>query len=49
MDNTNFPPAVKDIKQLEKDNFDISITIFEYSVFHKIKEDITIMKMLKKV
>ena len=28
IDNINFPPAIKDIEQLEKDNFDISITIF---------------------
>ena len=39
IDNINFPPSIKDIEQFEKDNPDISITIFEYSVFHKIKED----------
>ena len=39
IDNINFPPSIKDIEQFEKDNPDISITIFEYGGFHKIKED----------
>ena len=39
IDNINFPPSIKDIEQFEKNNPDISITIFEYSVFHKIKEN----------
>ena len=40
IDNINFPPTIKDIAQVEKDNLDIStITIFEYGGFHKIKED----------
>ena len=38
-DNINFPPTIQDIEQFEKDNLDISITIFEYGGFHKIKED----------
>ena len=37
-DNINFPASIKDIEQLEKDNSDISITIFEYVAFHKIKK-----------
>ena len=37
--HTNFPPSIKDIEQFEKDNSDISITIFEYGGFHKTKED----------
>ena len=37
--NINFPPTIQDIEQFEKDNLDISITIFEYGGFHKIKED----------
>ena len=39
IDNINFPPTIKDIAQVEKDNPDISITIFESGGFHKIKED----------
>ena len=39
IDNIEFPPKIKDIEQFEKDNPDISITIFEYDGFHKIKED----------
>ena len=39
IDNINFPPKIKDIEQFEKDNPDISITIFEYDGFEKIKED----------
>ena len=39
IDNVNFPPSIKDIEQFEKDNPDISITIFEYGGFHKIKGD----------
>ena len=38
-DNIEFPPKIKDIEQFEKDNPDISITIFEYDGFHKTKED----------
>ena len=37
--NINFPPSIKDIEQLEKDNPEISMTIFEYDGFQKIKED----------
>ena len=33
--NINFPAS---IEQFEKDNSDISITIFEYVAFHKIKK-----------
>ena len=36
IDNTEFPPVIKDIEQFEKDNPDISITIFEYDGFQKI-------------
>ena len=39
IDNINFPPAIKNIEQFEKDNPDISVTIVEYRGFHKIKED----------
>ena len=39
IDNINFSPCIKDIEQFEKDNSDISITIFEYGGFHKTKED----------
>ena len=39
IDNINFPPTIKDIKQFEKDDLDIFITIFEYGGFHKIKDD----------
>ena len=39
IENIEFPPKIKDIEQFEKDNPDISITIFEYDRFHKIKED----------
>ena len=35
----NFVLSIKDIEQFEKDNPDISITIFKYGKFHKIKED----------
>ena len=35
----NVPPTIRDIEQFEKDNPGISITIFEYGGFHKIKED----------
>ena len=38
IDNINFPASIKDIEQFEKDNSDISITIFEYVPFHKIKK-----------
>ena len=39
--NINFPPNVKDIDQFEKDNPDMSITIFEYNGFKTVKgEDI---------
>ena len=38
IDNINFPASIKDIEQFEKDNSDISITIFEYVGFHKIKK-----------
>ena len=36
---TNFPPSIKDIERFEKDNSDISITIFEVGGFNKTKED----------
>ena len=39
IDNINFEPSIKEIDQFEKDNPDISITIFEYDGFYKIKED----------
>ena len=39
IDDIEFPPKIKDIEQFEKDNRDISIRIFEYDGFHKIKED----------
>ena len=39
IENIEFPPKIKDIGRFEKDNPDISITIFEYDGFHKIKED----------
>ena len=39
IDNIDFPPSTEDTEQFEKDNTNISITIFEYSGFHKIKED----------
>ena len=39
IDDIESPPKIKDIEQFEKDNRDISITIFEYDGFHKIKED----------
>ena len=48
-DNINFPPSIKDNEQFEKDNPDISITIFQYGGFHKIKKMVTMMKILKKV
>ena len=32
--------TIKDAAHVEKDNLDISITIFEYGGFHKIKDDI---------
>ena len=35
IDNINFPPKIKDIKQFEKDNPNILITIFEYDGFEK--------------
>ena len=34
-----FPPKIKDIEQFEKSNPDISITIFEYDGFEKIKQN----------
>ena len=34
-----FHHLLRAIEQFEKDNPNISITIFEYSWFHKIKED----------
>ena len=39
IDNIEFPPKMKDIEQFEKDNFDISVTIFEYDGFQNIKKD----------
>ena len=39
IDNISFLPSIKDVEQFEKNNTDISITIFEYGGFHKIKED----------
>ena len=33
-----FPPKIKDVEQFEKDNPDISITIFEYDGFEIIKK-----------
>ena len=39
IENIEFPPKIKDIEQFEKDNTDISVTIFEYDGFQKIKED----------
>ena len=36
IDNTGFPPKMKDIEQFEKD---VSFIIFEYDGFHKIKKD----------
>ena len=39
VDNISFQPTIKDIEQFEKDNPDISFTIFEYGGFDKIKED----------
>ena len=39
IDNINFPPSIKEIEQFEKDNPDISITIFAYDGFYKTKED----------
>ena len=39
IDKIEFPPEIKDIEQFEKDNPDISITLFKYDAFHKIKED----------
>ena len=39
IDNINFPPSIKDVEQFEKYNTDISVTIFEYGGFYKIKED----------
>ena len=39
INNIEFSPKIKDIEQFEKNNPDISITIFEYDGFHKIKED----------
>ena len=39
IDNINFPPTIKNIEQFEKVNPDISITIFKYGGFHKIKEE----------
>ena len=39
IDNIEFPPKIKDIEQFGKSNPDISITIFEYDGFQKIKED----------
>ena len=37
IDNIDFPPSTKDTEQFEKDNTNISITIFEYDGFHKRK------------
>ena len=39
IDNIDFPPKIKHIEQFEKDNPDISVTIFEYDGSKKIKED----------
>ena len=38
IDNINFPPTIKDTAQVDKDNLDISTTIFEYDGFHTIKK-----------
>ena len=38
IDNNSFPPTIRDIEQSEKNNPDVSIPIFEYGGFHKIKE-----------
>ena len=42
--NIKFPLKIKDIEQIEKDNPDISITIFEYDGFQKIKKDVITLK-----
>ena len=39
IENIEFPPKIKDIEKFEKNNTDISVTIFEYDGFQKIKED----------
>ena len=39
IENIKFPLKIKDIEQFEKDNPDISITIFEYDGFQKRKKD----------
>ena len=37
--NIDFPPKINDVEQFEKDNPDISVTIFEFNGSKKIKED----------
>ena len=39
IENIEFPPKRKDVEQFEKDNPDISITIFEYDGFEEIKKN----------
>ena len=39
IENIEFPPKIKDIEQFERDNPNISFTIFKYDGFQKIKED----------
>ena len=39
IDNINFPPTIKDIEQLEKDNPNISITTFQHGGSKKIDDD----------
>ena len=38
IENIEFPPKRKDVEQFQKNNSDISITIFEYDGFEKKKE-----------
>ena len=35
IENIEFPPKIKDVEQFQKNNSDISITIFEYDGFEK--------------
>ena len=49
IDNIEFPPKIKYIYQFEKDKPNISITIFEYDGFEKIKEDENNIKELIKI
>ena len=37
IDNNSFPPTIRDIEQFEKNNPDVSITIFEYGGLCKKK------------